>query len=186
MEDNAKLNLPERQMIIEHIFGETAVIESKDNDTYNARVSILKDIIPNHEENSALISHLEQRLLPLMKEHVIVPSNAGKIPTNWTSNNAESANHILKSASNWKSSDLCTFLKKLQDIVEGEFGERQRAIRDMGSFKLCELHRHHLIDIDSWAALCNDQQIKRLKRFNTDKGRTSQSEIISTNGQRTV
>ena len=45
MEDNAKLNLTERKNIIELIFGETGIINSKDNDTYASRVERLKKTV---------------------------------------------------------------------------------------------------------------------------------------------
>ena len=44
----------------------------------------------------------------------------GKLPQNWTNNNSESANHILKTATKWEITELATSINKVQDIIKSE------------------------------------------------------------------
>jgi len=130
--------------------------------------------------------YFDNKLLPLLKDHVVAPARQGKIPTDWTSNNSESANHILKSAASWKLNNLPKFISSWQSIVHSEFKERERAIRDMGNYKLDPSFEHHFVPISSWSCLSEDTQAKKVKRFRTDKGRSHSNEVMSTNGQRSV
>ena len=50
-------------------------------------------------------------ILPHLSENVIGLAHLGKIQSNWTKNNSESANHILKVALNLKVTDKPKFIK---------------------------------------------------------------------------
>ena len=148
-------------------------MDTLDNDTYKSRVEYVQNLIVANEKNGAFLSYFNSRLLPLLESHVITPVRNGQIEHNWTTNNAESANHILKSVTSWKLCDLPKFIELWQQIVETEFKERERAIRDMGHFKLSSSHNHHIVEMSAWATMNNEQQLKRIKRFRSDKGRES-------------
>ena len=129
-------------------------------------------------------TYFDNKLLPLLEAHVIKPTQRGKVPVNWTNNNSESANHILKSAISWKARYMPKFIKMFFDILNGEQIESGRAIRDKGNFKLSNAFRHHLIDIDHWSNISEDQRGRRRKKFLSDKGRSNPNMIIATDGTR--
>lgn len=132
------------------------------------------------------MKYFENKLLPLLIKHVIEPAKQGKVPPNWTSNNSESANHILKAAVNWKFQDLLTFVETLHTIVEGEQEERCRAVRNMGNYRLSERYNHHFVEIDHWSNISQEHRDKRTKKFLTDSGKNNQNTIVSSDGTRTV
>ena len=142
------------------------------------------------EENDSTTSekrfrtYFDNKLLPLLEAHVIKPIQRGKVPINWTNNNSESANHILKSAISWKARDMPKFIEMFCVIVNGEQIERGRAIKDKGNFKLSNAFRHHLIDIDHWSNISEDQRERRRTKFFSEKGRSNPNMIISTDGTR--
>ena len=111
-------------------------------------------------------------------------SKKWKIAPNWTNNNSESANHVLKSAISWKARDIQRFIEMLYDIVNGEEIERGRAIRDMGNFKLAAEFQHHHTDIDRWANISQEQRDNKMMKFRSDKGKTNQNIVFSTDGTR--
>ena len=115
-------------------------------DVYTTRVARLRSEIDSKygvPGEKKFRTYFDNKLLPLLDAHVIQPSKLGKIDPNWTSNNSESANHVLKSAVQWKARDMPQFIEMLYDIVNGEEVERGRAVRDMGNFQLAPAFQHH-------------------------------------------
>ena len=147
---------------------------SRDIDTYTSRLSTLRDLIDKKDSKVSekkIRTYFDGKLLPLLNKHVIEPARQNKIPPNWTNNNSESANHIIKQATHWKLTDLPTFIKRLYKIVESEHEERSRAIRGMGSILLVDGFLHHQCDVDHWARLTDEQQDRRTAKFMKDKGK---------------
>lgn len=160
--------------------------ETKDDDTFKKRIENLEQVIKTIAPDKTILPYFRQKLLPSLERHVIKPVRLEKCPPNWSNNNCESANHILKSATHWKLCDMPKFKEILHGIVKSEQTERNRAIRDMGNFKLHSHFSHHLLNIDMWANISQEQREKREHRFNNDKGRTQQNVVVSSNGLRTV
>ena len=187
MEDEVGIPLKHRQEVLNNIFGKNGLTESSDVDVFNTRVARLRTLIDTHDGVSSekkFRQYFDNKLLPLLDAHVIQPAKCGRIKPNWTSNNSESANHVLKSAVSWKARDMPKFIEMLYDIVNGEEVERGRAIRDMGNLKLSAVFQQHGTDIDHWSSISQEQRDKRMKRFRSDKGKTDPNVVISTDGTR--
>ena len=160
-----------------------------DVDTFTTRLDRLNKFICEKDEHvgqKKFLPYVQNKLVPLLKAHVIEPVKAGKCKPNWTNNNCESANHIPKSATEWKLKEFPKFINILYEIISGEKTERCRAIRDMGNFKLTQPFSHHILDIDAWTNLTQEQKEKKEFKFLTDKGRYNPNMIVSTDGTRTV
>jgi hypothetical protein len=178
-----------RQQITEAIFGEDGLTFTEDINTYNYRLDRLKETIQSLDSNAGcktFLPYFNEKLVPVLKTFVIDPSNKGKLKRGWTNNKCESANHLLKSAAQWKHSDLPKFINLLNDIVTGEVIERCRAIRGMGDFELDSMFLHHKIDIDRWSSMTQECRDSREKLFLSDKGKLNINTMMSANGSRTV
>ena len=189
MEDQVGYALKDRHEVLTRIFATDGLLDARDVDTYSTKLERLKILITEKDENAGdkkFRPFFENKLIPLFVSHVLEPVKTGKVPPNWTNKNSESENHVLKSETNWKLKNIPKFVKILYDIVSGEQTERCRAIRDMENFKLSETFLHHLVDIDSWTNLAQDQKDKRELKFLMDKGRPNQNIIVSTDGSRTL
>jgi hypothetical protein len=189
MEDNVGYPIQSRQNVTNAIFGKDGIVYSTDIDIYNTRVNRLRQEInklDEKENGKCFQTYFDQKLLPLLEKHVIEPTRTGKITANWTNNNSESANHVLKSAVSWKYQDLPKFINTLYDIVRGEQLERCRAVRNTGNFKLADMFLHHEITLDKWTDISEEQRERRLCRFLSDSGKANPNAVISTDGQRSV
>lgn len=124
--------------------------------------------------------------MPQIRTHVIDPVMRGKVPHNWTSNNSESANHILKVAVEWKQRSMPDFISRLYDIVISEEEEILRAIRGTGNFKFHEDFQHHRFDIDRWEQCDEEKRQRLLERSWSDKGRLKPGISISTDGTQKI
>ncbi|CAC5377180.1 unnamed protein product [Mytilus coruscus] len=69
------------------------------------------------------------------------PQHAGRIEREWTNNNSESYNHVLKIAVDWKS--LVDFVMKMTELVEANFKDLQREMLGRGHF--IRFRRHTII-----------------------------------------
>ena len=54
------------------------------------------------------------------------------------------------------------------------------------NFSISSSHNHHIVEMSAWATMNNEQQLKGIKRFRSDKGREFLNEVTSTNGMRSV
>ncbi|WAR14446.1 hypothetical protein MAR_004551 [Mya arenaria] len=97
----------ERDEIISYIFGQDGLLVPTDIDTQRCRRQEMHQLLRN-------------KLLRLLYTHIIEPVIKGKITPTWTNNNCESANHVLKSAIQWKMQDLPQLIETLLGIVKGE------------------------------------------------------------------
>ena len=116
LEDQVGYPLKNRQEVLSKIFDKDGLTHSRDIDTYTSRLSTLRDLFDEKDSKVSekkFRTYFDGKLLPLLNKHVIEPARQNKIPPNWTNNNSESANHILKQATHWKLTDLPTFIKRL-------------------------------------------------------------------------
>ena len=189
LEDIVGYPLKERHEIISKIFDKAGLADTKDEDTYNTSLVVLRQLIDNKDSKVSdrkFRPYFDGKVLPLLRKHIIEPARANKIPINWTNNNSESANHILKQATQCRLNDMPKFIGLLYKIVESEQTERSRAIRGTGSFLLAHTHQYHAVDIDHWASITEEQREKRTTRFLKDKGKPNPNVTVSTDGSRTV
>ena len=61
------------------------------------------------DRKASPFKHMETRLFPLLEECVIQPYQNGAIPYDWTNNNCESMNHILKEVTDQKTNEFSVF-----------------------------------------------------------------------------
>ena len=93
----------------------------QDIDTYNNRVSRIREFLDSKElcVGEKKFCPYFDKLLPLLSKHVAEPARDKKIPYNWTSNNSKSANHIFKTAVQWRMKVMPSFIKKLYMVCNG-------------------------------------------------------------------
>ena len=83
-----------------------------------------------------------------ISDHPWTSSNA-----NWTNNNCESLNAVLKHAVDWKSQSLTSLVEKLHKIVKSQYNDLKRALVGQGHLKLCKPYEKFFIPIDTWNQL---------------------------------
>ena len=79
----------------------------------------------------------------------------------WTNNNTESANHVLKVATHWKSKSLPDLINILENVVKNQERDMRRAIIGQGNFRLAASMQHHQLTPSQWSALSIDKKIKK-------------------------
>ena len=97
MGDKVGYPLKERQNIINLLFYKDGLMDSHDDDTFSGRLDNIIEIISKLDNGAEkqYRTYVTNKLVPLLKEHVVLPYRMKTVRYNWTSNNAKSANHIL-------------------------------------------------------------------------------------------
>ena len=85
------IRLKKDTIVISKIFDKEGLVDTKDIDTFNARLTTLIQMV---DEKDSKVSdrkfrpYFDGKLLPLLTKHVIEPARLNKIPVNWTNNNS--------------------------------------------------------------------------------------------------
>ena len=80
--------------------------------------------------------HLKERL----KQYVFEPCREVSGRRNWTNNNAESINNILKLAVDWKPQGARELIEKIYTVTELHFLDYRSALHDDGNYRLTCIH----------------------------------------------
>ena len=134
----------ERKDILDRIYGKDGILHADDTICFEEKCNEL-------EEHSNQISNKFQkyftgRLKTLLKQKVNEPVRHKKVPENWTNNNCESLNHVLKQAIDWRSKPLTELVDILQDLATGQFKDLRSAMLGTGEYRLAESHSQFRMD----------------------------------------
>ena len=104
------------------------------------------------------------------------------IPLDWTNNNCESVNNMLKSFVNWKKMQLPLLISKLREIVSIQEQDIERALRGTGNYYLAPNAAHYRVDPYFWRGLTSQQKRKRVEEFTENKRRVKNM-VTSSDGR---
>jgi hypothetical protein len=96
------------------------------------------------------------RTLPPLRNNVI--ANAPR----WTNNNAESLNHVLKSAVQWRAQPIGDLIHTIKGLVNVQYTEADRSIVNAGNFILSAEHARHTTSLENWERM-SDKQKQRVR-----------------------
>ena len=85
-----------------------------------------------------------------MLRPVRVRAGLGNSPSTFTTNASESINALLKNQVEYKKSDVPVFLDKLQNAIDEQQKEVERAIVNIGKYRFCEKYKHLVKNEDDW------------------------------------
>ena len=82
----------------------------------------------------------------MIKHHVNKPQREKAVEENWTNNNCESANHMLKLEVDWKPQPLVELVERFYSLIRAQYKDLQTATIGAGTFKLAGPFKHHYIN----------------------------------------
>lgn len=189
LQDEVGVDVKKRKSIVGAIFGENGLSASTDMDIFDHRLQEARSLIRQNDgtetDAKTFMTYFESRLLPAIRDFVIIPVQEKKVQPNWTNNNCESANFRLKLAAEWKQKNLSDLIELIYGIVLSQRAECERAVYGRGNFSLSERFLHNRVSFDTWNSMTEEQRSRVLKKFSADKGRRG-NRVIATDGTRYV
>ena len=89
---------------------------------------------------------------------VVLPNRVHGISYQWTNNQTESANNVLKVRAKWKQNSLPDLINIIENIVRNNERDMWWAIVGQGNFRLAPFLQHHQITPAQWSSLTIEQK----------------------------
>ena len=152
-----------RNAILNQIYGKDDILNSDDTICFEEKCSDLEEHCS--QVSSKFTKYFTGRLKTLLKTKVNEPVRKDIVSQNWTNNNCESLNHVLKQATDWRSKPLVPLVEKLQDLADGQFKELRSAMLGTGEYKLADSHKQFQMSKTDWVSKTTSQREKAFRRF---------------------
>ena len=171
--------------IVNSIFGHRGICASDNELILEERVKHARKLV---NEKIPIASTYIDKLVPQIIESVVKPQQAGVITFDWTNNNSESLNHIIKQAVQWKSQSVYDLVVKLYELVQGQYRDLENALIGQGNFRLSEEYKHYEISPALWSFKTKEEREQLFQDFLLDRkpNHKSGKYVISTDQQRVV
>ena len=114
----------DRNEICQAIFGEKGLINADDSISFDKRS---KDILVKASKYPKFSKYFNRKLKPYVQLYVNQPSRAAKI-SDWTNNNCESLNSMVKRDANWKVKSTPELIDMLHEVTLLHFKDFRRAL----------------------------------------------------------
>ena len=104
------------------------------------------------------VNYFKNKLQPSMS---MVPTRKSNVSTNWTDNNCESLNHILKLDVNWKVKSAPDLINMLHEMTMLHFKDFKRALYGEGNYRLHGKYAKYSVPRRQWKSLISvDREAK--------------------------
>ena len=142
-----------------------------------------KDVIVKAANYPKFSAYFKNKLQPSVKNYVNTPSKNSITISNWTNNNCESLNHIMKLDANWKIKNSPELIRMLHEMTLLHFKDFRRALYGAGNYRLCGKYRKYMIPRNVWKNLNEDDRRKKFSDFVQNKrcsNEEQQDYVVST------
>lgn len=95
------------------------------------------------------------------------PELVSQADKQWTNNNYESLNHVLKQNIEWKTQPLLDLLEVIRELVDVQFKDLRRSLVGTGQFKLADTHKQFAVSRSVWAGKTQAEKDRHYNRFRT-------------------
>ena len=130
------VNSVQKQEIIREVFEtSTGLISAKDLEEFDRKAINL--VTKMRSVSDVLRKHLENKVIPNIREHIVIPRIKHKfLPVRWTNNNCESLNRTLKQVVNWRPQKIIELIEALHAVVKLQEIDMRRALHGQGCYEL--------------------------------------------------
>lgn len=177
------VNDSDKKQIAKSIFGENGLTDANSTVIFDHRLIDVNEMLT--EKANDFKKYMENRLTPMIRNHVNLPTRLKMMDKDWSNNNAESMNNILKIGTNHKVEDMSDLIEIIYRLVKSMYKDIEKAFVSLGNYRLKPSFEQYKISVDAWCNKGEPERKKILQRFYRDKGRNNKY-VTSTNGQLTV
>eukprot|EP00794_Sanderia_malayensis_P006409 gene6409-7140_t len=96
---------------------------------------------------------------------VRIEAGLGNPPDQYTTNDNEAANQVIKKSLHYDPQDPQKFIEHIQDMIEGQSRNEDRAVFGKGPYKVRDQYSHLEIDDRRWEKMTYDQKMAQAVKF---------------------
>ena len=121
---------------LKKIFGDDGLVNADDSVCFDAMATEIDRELTMVSDKFK--TYYNKRLLQTIKTKVNNPRWHNDLIKKWTKNSCESVNHLLKQTVDWKKLPLPELVKRLHDLVKGQYKRIRNALFSTREFRLTE------------------------------------------------
>ena len=147
-----------RQKVVQRVF---SLLQAKNEVEFD---SMSEKLIQDYNNDlPKLVTYLNQRFLPLLKEKVwkVIPY----VSNDWTNNNCESVNHILKCKTSWQLKKLPDLICIIYDLVSSHYKDVQKAFVSLGPYSLTSSFKQFGCTLNKYTSMSEYEQAQYMNTF---------------------
>ena len=103
--------------IVTAVFGPGGLTSSPTTAIFEGRFTNIQTTI--NDQAPAYLQHFNTHLLPILKQNLDTTLTRTEATHDWTNNNSESINHILKMKIDWRPQAIPRFIDSIHEVVQG-------------------------------------------------------------------
>ncbi|KAL8604200.1 hypothetical protein ACOMHN_014768 [Nucella lapillus] len=147
-----------RNRLKEMLFRKTGLLEAQDRLSFDIQLQRLQDAWPG--DDKSYLSKVSNQILT----HALCLKWDGVLETaDWTNNNAESINHVLKHMVGWTPQQLPMLVDKLRAMVKTQSAEVARALVGLCDMCLAPTHVHLQVSGNQWQHMSEEAKGRLMK-----------------------
>ena len=173
----------DRNLLLNKIFGDDGIINADDTVCFEEKCEEVETL--SQSISQSFLRYFQKRVRDNLDKKGKEPDNVTQADKQWTNNNCESLNHVLKQKNDWKSKPLLDFVQSVQELVTVQFKDLKRSLVGAGQFKLADTHKQFAVSRTVWAKKTKDEQERHYKRFRAFIVKNPRN-VISTDGESEV
>ena len=133
------------------------------------------------EKYSKFNSCFEKNSKTRLQEYVFEPCRQDNGKRNWTNNNAESLNNILKLAVDWKPQCTNEFIENIHSVTELYFLDYRCALHDSGNYRLARKEYAYNVNDALWRCKSDDEKEELFLNFLKDSMKRKREALVTSN-----
>ena len=140
---DAAADKSDRQMLLNKIFGEDGIINADDTVCFDEKCEEVESL--SQSISQSFLRYFQKRVKDNLNKKRQEPELVSQADKQWTNNNCESLNHVLKQTTEWKSQPLLDLIQSIQKLVDVEFKDLRRSLVGTGQFQFAETHKQFAV-----------------------------------------
>ena len=163
MQNQAGIPQEDRGRIVDAVFNKEGVTNADDSIVFDKKCKSVLKLANNYPK---FISYFTKNICSSLKDYVVAPANENNLVRNWTDNNCESINHIMKLDAKWKTMKTPELIELLHEITLLHFREYRRALYGAGNYRLMkDKKRRYGVSKDDWRLLNEAERSEKFRQF---------------------
>ena len=133
-----------REAVLDMLFGIDELSSCGEEATLDNKTAEILAFL--RQNNIEAVDYIQQRIIPKITNNCQIKWAESWLGQHqWSNNNCESANHVLKMALDWKPARLTELVDHLRDIVRLQYADLQWSLCGLGDFQITPSFARHIV-----------------------------------------
>ena len=100
-----------------------------------------------------------------MLKHIRIEAGLGDPPREYTNNDPESANFVIKHGLKFDEKKPHEFIQEIKNIIEMQYRDEDRAVVGKGPYEVRPEFQHLVVDDKTWSKMSHSQVMAKIEKY---------------------